>query len=179
MSILDDYRSIDYHKKINLKKKQMGSSNDLVLDPLQSLWKMLDDQDDELIFQDTCQIEKPSPVLYDYAPEVHTTAKYMEKVLPACHYNFAICLQKYQLMSSFMRMKIDKNRAQDEQKRYCLTNSIIPAIQGHIQIVMNIPYSQRAMLLGSALSYTVVYETLQNSCRHVQNWTIGQDFGPF
>ena len=78
-----------------------------------------------------------------------------------------------------MRMKIDKNRAQDEQKRYCLTNSIIPAIQGHIQIVMNIPYTKREMLLDSALSNKMVYETLQNSCRHVQNWTIGQDFGPF
>lgn len=72
---------------------------------------MLDDQDDELIFTESCQIEKPSPVLYDYAPDVHTTAQYLEKMLPADHYKYALCLQKYQLMSSFMRLKSEKNRA--------------------------------------------------------------------
>ena len=69
-----DYRSIDYHKKMNLKKKALAPSSEQPLDSLQLLWKMLDEQDDELITQDSCQIQKTSPVLYDYAPEIHTTA---------------------------------------------------------------------------------------------------------
>ena len=42
---------------------------------------MLDDQDDQLIFDKSCQVDKCSPVLYDYVPEVHTTAQYLEKVI--------------------------------------------------------------------------------------------------
>ena len=51
-----------------------------------------------------------------------------------------------------MRAKARFNVAIDENNRYFLKNSIIPAIQGHILIILNVPQQDKEMLLDTVLS---------------------------
>jgi len=77
-----------------------------------------------------------------------------------------------------MRAKARSNAVIDENNRYFLKNSIIPAIQGHILIILNVPQQDKDMLLETVLGCENVNSSYQAACKYVQNWLLSVDFGP-
>jgi len=55
---------------------------------------------------------------------------------------------------------------------------MIPAIQGHVMILMEVPLLYREDVLTSALGYRSVLTNYHSSCSNVTNWLQSCDFGP-
>ena len=111
-------------------------------------------------------------VRYDYAPEVHQQAARLERSgRSAEQVHFAVCKQKMETLRNYMNLKSAREVYLSNVHQYNLNNSMVPAIQEHIMISMNIPASKREDLCNTALSYKNIFNTFKNACRHVQDWT--------
>jgi hypothetical protein len=111
-------------------------------------------------------------VRYDHAPEVHQQVARLErrgKSVEQVH--FAVCKQKMETLRNYMNLKSAREVYLSNVHQYNLNNSMVPAIQEHIMINMNIPASKREDLCNTALSYKNIFNTFKNACRHVQDWT--------
>jgi len=128
----------------------------------------------------TLPAPKPKLVHYDFYPDVHQQAHEIQSIMQnndvIAHY--LVCQQKRICLQEFMRAKARSNAVIDENNRYFLKNSIIPAIQGHILIILNVPQQDKDMLLETVLGCENVNSSYQAACKYVQNWLLSVDFGP-
>lgn len=92
--------------------------------------------------------------------------------------HFFVCHQKSLCLQEFLKIKNKYLGSIHDQYRYQLKNSIVPAIQGHILILMDVPARYKEKVMSTALSTRNVMNHYQNSCSSVQNWLQSNDFGP-
>ena len=123
---------------------------------------------------------KPNIIHYDHHAEVHNDANEFavnvsseEKIV----YYF-VCYQKMQCMREFLKAKSRHQRAVEDWTKYSLKNSIIPAIQGHIMILIELPLHFKEDILMTALSPRSVHNNYYKSCDKVANWLQTSEFGP-
>ena len=86
---------------------------------------------------------------------------------------------KYRVLSNYIAARNEQIKLEDHLHSYDLSNSIIPAIQGHIlvQLMANmfIKVSDRQLLYQTVLSCNRVKRTYTKACNHVDNWTQAKD----
>ena len=118
--------------------------------------------------------------MYDYAPEV---CNYAEHLIRNNHpielVQYSIFQHKMTTLRNYMNLKSAREGYLTNVHKYNLNNSIVPAIQEHIMINMNIHPQKREDLCRTALSYKNVQDNFRNACRSVQDWTQAIDYGPF
>ena len=92
--------------------------------------------------------------------------------------HYFVCQMKSKYLQDFMKAKHRQVSYFDDLYKFSLRNSIIPAIQGHILILMDVPSRYKDKLMSTALSSRNVLTEYHKSCRTVQNWLQSVDFGP-
>lgn len=99
-------------------------------------------------------IPKPTIIQYDYYGEVHNDAQdfAMSVTSQEQMVHFFVCHQKKQCLQEFMKAKNKHLQAVEDQTKFSLRNSIIPAIQGHILILMDMPIHYKDKIMATALS---------------------------
>ena len=71
-----------------------------------------------------------------------------------------------------MGLKMQHFKSVENVQRYNLNNSIVPAMQGWIIQKLQIgSLREQDMLSEGALSYANIFETLNQTCLHIKNWT--------
>lgn len=91
---------------------------------------------------------------------------------------YFVCYQKMQCLREFLKAKNRHQRALEDWTKYSLKNSIIPAIQGHVMILIEVPNHFKEDVLMTALSPRSVHKNYYKSCDKVANWLQTCEFGP-
>ena len=112
-------------------------------------------------FSQTQNLSKPNVIPYDHHAEIHNDANEFaanvssdEKII-----FYFVCYQKMQALREFMKAKSRHQKALEDWTKYSLKNSIIPAIQGHIMILIEVPNQFKEDILSTALSPRTILST--------------------